>query len=104
MPADLEIALYRVVQESVTNAVRHAHAKRINLMVERTERGLSLSIADDGVGIVDIEAAKRVSHGLAGMSHRVRSVDGTIDIRSTPGVGTRIEVFVPLAAAQPATV
>jgi signal transduction histidine kinase len=99
MPADLEIALYRVVQESVTNAVKHAHAKHIHLTVERTPRGLALSIVDDGVGIADIEAAKKVSHGLAGMSHRVRSVNGTLDIRSAQGAGTRIEVFVPLVAA-----
>jgi signal transduction histidine kinase len=102
MPPDLEIALYRVVQESVTNAIRHSHAKHLNLTVERTARGLSLTVVDDGVGIADVEAAKKVSHGLAGMTHRVRSVDGTINIRSAKGAGTRIEVFVPLAA-QPAT-
>jgi len=102
LPGDLEIALYRVVQEGMTNVVRHARAKRVHVSVERTPRGLLLSIADDGVGIADIEAAKKSSHGLAGMSHRVRSVDGTIDIRSKPGAGTRIEVFVPLSAAQSA--
>jgi signal transduction histidine kinase len=100
MPADLEIALYRVVQESLTNAIRHANAKHIKLSVERTDRGLALSISDDGMGIADIEAAKKISHGLAGMSHRVRSVNGTIEIRSAQGAGTRVEVFVPLAAAQ----
>ena len=99
LPGDLEIAIYRVVQESVTNIVRHAHAKNIFLTVDRTARGLTVCIGDDGTGIADIEAAKRVSHGLAGMSHRVLSIDGTIDIRSTPGHGTRIEVFVPLDAA-----
>ncbi|HLX23529.1 MAG TPA: CHASE3 domain-containing protein [Usitatibacter sp.] len=102
LPSDLEIALYRVIQESLTNAIRHANCKRIDLSVERTDRGLALSIADDGVGIGDIEAAKKVSHGLAGMSHRVRSVNGTIDIRSAKGAGTRVEVFVPLAAETPA--
>jgi len=102
LPADLEIAIYRVVQESVTNIIRHARAKRIALSADRTARGLVLSIADDGIGIADIEAAKRTSHGLAGMTHRVRSVNGTIEIRSAAGTGTRIEVFVPLSAAQPA--
>jgi signal transduction histidine kinase len=96
MPADLEIALYRVVQESVTNIVKHARAKRIDLIVERTPKGLKVVISDDGVGIADLEMAKRMSHGLAGMSHRVRSVHGTFDVRSHPGHGTRVDVFVPL--------
>ena len=96
MPADLEIALYRVVQESVTNVVKHAKAKRIDLTIERAAKGLRMVIADDGVGIQDLEAAKKASHGLAGMIHRIRSVHGTFDVRSHPGHGTRVEVFVPL--------
>jgi len=96
MPGDLEIALYRIVQESVTNIVKHARAKRIDLSVERTSKGLRVEIVDDGIGIADLEMAKKLSHGLAGMSHRVRSVHGTFDIRSRPGHGTRIDVFVPL--------
>jgi signal transduction histidine kinase len=98
LPADLEIALYRLVQESVTNIAKHARAKKMDLNVERTAKGLRVVIADDGVGIADLETAKKLSHGLAGMSHRIRSVHGTFDIRSHPGHGTRIDVFVPLAA------
>jgi len=98
LPADLEIALYRLVQESVTNIVKHARAKKMDLNVERTAKGLRVVIVDDGVGIADLETAKKLSHGLAGMSHRIRSVHGTFDIRSHPGHGTRIDVFVPLAA------
>jgi signal transduction histidine kinase len=98
LPADLEIALYRLVQESITNIVKHAKAKKIDLTVERQAKGLRVTIADDGVGIQDLEAAKRLSHGLAGMSHRIRSVHGTFEIRSHPGHGTRIDVFVPLEA------
>ena len=97
LPGDLEIALYRLVQESVTNVVKHARAQNVNLAVERTAKGLRVSISDDGVGIEDLETAKKLSHGLAGMSHRVRSVNGTFDVRSQPGHGTRVEVFVPLA-------
>ena len=97
LPADLEIALYRLVQESVTNIVKHARAKKMDLLVERTAKGLRVMVADDGVGIADLEHAKKLSHGLAGMSHRIRSVHGTFDIRSHPGHGTRIDAFVPLA-------
>jgi signal transduction histidine kinase len=78
MPADLEIALYRVVQESITNVVKHARAKKVDLIVERTPKGLKVVVSDDGVGIADLETAKKMSHGLAGMSHRVRSVHGSI--------------------------
>jgi signal transduction histidine kinase len=97
LPSDLEIALYRLVQESVNNIVKHAQAKTLDLTLERTDDGLQLAIADDGVGIADLEYAKRLSHGLAGMMHRVRSVGGSFDVRSQLGKGTRIDVFVPLA-------
>jgi signal transduction histidine kinase len=102
LPADLEIALYRLVQESVTNVLKHARAKRMDLTLERIAKGLRVVVADDGVGIADVESAKRASHGLAGMSHRIRSVRGTFDIRSEPGQGTRIDVFVPLEAKKAA--
>lgn len=96
LPADLEIALYRLVQESVNNIVKHAKARALDLALVRTDEGLELTIRDDGVGIADLESAKRLSHGLAGMMHRARSLKGTFDVRSTPGAGTAIEVFVPL--------
>ena len=96
LPTDLEIALYRLVQESVGNVVKHAKAKRLDLVVERTAEGLNLVVGDDGVGIEDLEHAKTISHGLAGMMHRVRSVKGTFDIHTQPNKGTRISVFVPL--------
>jgi signal transduction histidine kinase len=102
LPGDLEIALYRLVQESVTNIVKHARAKKMELTVERTGKGLRVIVADDGIGIADLEMAKKMSHGLAGMSHRIRSVHGTFDIRSYPGHGTRIDVFVPLQAKKAA--
>lgn len=93
---DLEIALYRLVQESVNNIVRHAQAHVLELTLERTADGLTVVIADDGVGIGDLAKAKRLSHGLAGMMHRVRSVGGSFDVHSQSGKGTRIDVFVPL--------
>jgi signal transduction histidine kinase len=96
LSADLEIALYRVVQESVTNIIKHARATLVELTLERTAPGLLLVIADNGVGIGDTGAFKRMSHGLVGMRHRVHSIGGTIDIRGTPGRGTVIAVSVPL--------
>jgi len=100
LPSDMEIALYRLVQEGVGNIVKHSRAKHVELTLERTESGLRLVVADDGVGIADLERAKRSSHGFAGMMHRVRSIAGTFKLKSRPGEGTCIEVFVPLAAAR----
>ena len=64
--------------------------------LERTPEGLRVLLGDDGIGIEDLAKAKCLSHGLAGMMHRVRSLGGTFDVTSAPGRGTRILVFVPL--------
>jgi signal transduction histidine kinase len=93
---DLEIALFRLVQESIANVVEHAHAKNVELRVEREEGGLSLCVSDDGVGIADVHAARDLSRGLAGMVNRVRSLQGTFDLDTRPQAGTRIRIFVPL--------
>lgn len=96
LPPDLEIALYRVVQDGLLNVVKHAHARSFELELRRTAEGLEMTIGDDGVGIDDVERAMRLSHGLAGMVHRVRSLEGTFDVDSSAGGGTRIRIFVPL--------
>ena len=98
LPPDLEIALYRLVQEAVTNAVRHSKAAHLDLTLERTPRGVHMTVSDDGIGIENLEAAKKAAHGIAGMNHRLRSINGTLDVHSLSGKGTRVEMFVPLAA------
>jgi signal transduction histidine kinase len=95
---DLEIALYRLVQGAVSNVVRHAQAAHLDLTLERTPAGVHMTVSDDGVGITDLVAAMNTSHGLAAMSHRVRSANGTFKVHSLSGKGTRVEMFVPLAA------
>jgi signal transduction histidine kinase len=92
---DLEITLYRLVQDMVRNVVQHSKARGLEIELKPVEGGLSLCIKDDGVGIDDVEEALR-SHGFSGMQHRVKSLSGTFDIVSAPGKGTKIEVFVPL--------
>ncbi len=96
LPPDLEIACFRLVQEGLANVVRHSRAKHLDVTVERTRDGLHMTISDDGIGIADLAAAKRLSHGLAGMSQRARSLNGRFEVKSLPGKGTRLEVFVPL--------
>ena len=98
LPSDLEIALYRVVQESVSNIIRHANARNVELVVERTPTGLRVAISDDGVGIEDLERARKQSNGLVGMAQRMRAINGTLDVSSSAGKGTRVEAFLPIAA------
>ena len=98
LPADLEIALYRLMQESLSNVVRHSKAKRAVVTLERKPDGLLLQVSDDGVGIQDLEAARRLSYGLVGMRQRVRAMGGTFDVESAPGKGTRVRAFVPRPA------
>lgn len=102
IPQALAIALFRVGQESLTNIIRHAKARRVELSFEVGPTGYHLSIGDDGVGM-DPERA-RSSHGLSGMRHRVVSLNGSFEIQSTPGKGTRLDVQVPFASPAPASV
>jgi signal transduction histidine kinase len=99
MSPDLEIALYRIVQESVLNAVRHSKATLVELLVERTGDGVRIAVTDNGVGIPDLDRAKTQSHGLVGMTHRMRAINGTLDISSRKGEGTNIVAFLPLEVA-----
>ena len=96
LPPDLEIALYRLVQEAVTNVVRHSKAGHLDLTLERTPKGIHLTVSDDGVGMENAHAASNLTHGLTGMRHRLRSVGGTLDVHSVSGSGTRVAMFVPL--------
>jgi signal transduction histidine kinase len=92
---DVEIALYRVVQESVTNIVRHASAKRVAVALARTREGIEVTVRDDGVGIPDVESAMRNTYGMGAMRQRLNAVGGRVDIDSTPGSGTCVRAFVP---------
>ena len=95
LPADTEIACFRVVQESITNAVRHAAARRLRVRIARAGRRLTLSIQDDGRGFDPAtldDAAARGHLGVLGMRERIRARGGRFELRSTPGGGTAIEV------------
>jgi signal transduction histidine kinase len=96
LPPEIEIAAFRLAQEAVDNAVRHSRASHIDLTVERANPGLHMTISDDGIGIGDVGAAKRMSRGLAAMHHRVRSLGGALEVHSPSGTGTRIEISIPL--------
>jgi signal transduction histidine kinase len=88
---ELESLLYRVIQEALTNVARHAHAKRVSLVLERFDSQIIAVIEDDGVGF-DTTAAASGRLGLVGMRERVRLVGGEIEIESEPGSGTTVIV------------
>ena len=100
LPAPVETACFRVVQEAITNVLRHAQATRVVVSVRTGDDRIDLSIADDGLGF-DVAAARRGlqggrSLGLLSMEERVSLVGGELAIDSTPGQGTRIHVSCPL--------
>jgi len=105
VPTDLhpEIALclFRIVQESLRNVVRHSHATRVLVKIAATDGELHLQVADQGCGF-DVDAMGRNGLGLVSMRERVKFVGGEIAIRSAPGNGTRIGVRVPCTVAQTA--
>ena len=96
---DVALCLFRVAQEAVTNAVRHARAKAIDVRLSTTTDGVELTVVDDGVGFVAGERA-RSGLGLRSIDERVRLTQGSIRVESQPGFGTRLLVQIPVAALQ----
>jgi two-component system sensor histidine kinase UhpB len=97
LPRQVELVLYRVAQEALTNIARHARATRVEVTLNCSTEHLELFIADDGVGF-DPEAVRRSrarSLGLIGMAERLALIGGTLEIDSAPGKGTRIRARVP---------
>jgi signal transduction histidine kinase len=99
LPADLEIACFRVVQESITNALRHAGAAHIQVRVVRTADRVSLAVHDDGRGFdpAAISRTDLAGHlGIVGMRERVRARAGLFRLTSRPGAGTDVEIDLPV--------
>jgi len=95
-------AVYRALQESLTNIARHSGAKRAWVMLALRDSRLHLEIEDDGRGINLDEIAKPRSLGLKGMRERVHYLGGTLDIERAPRGGTRVKLSVPAEALEPA--
>ncbi|MBI2906577.1 MAG: GAF domain-containing protein [Chloroflexi bacterium] len=95
----VEIALFRITQEAITNIVRHASARRVQVTLEFKERGVAVTIVDDGVGFrpkeVTISQETGRGFGLLGMKERAELLSGNLTIESKEGRGTRIHVEIP---------
>jgi signal transduction histidine kinase len=96
MDSDGSIALYRVMQESLTNVAKYAQASKVVVVLKRERRGVTLRISDDGIGISADATNKAGSYGLVGMRERISLLRGKFALsRRTEEGGTSVEAFIP---------
>ncbi len=102
---DAELAVFRALQEALSNVVRHANAKTVSVQIAVRGRALALVVADDGSGphTTDTALLEREGHmGLTGMRERLAALGGSVRFEGQPGAGARVEVQVPLTAGEAA--
>jgi signal transduction histidine kinase len=98
LPADIEIGVYRIMQEALQNVSAHARAARAVVLITFSTEAVLLDIADDGQGF-DLAAVQKnyIGHlGIMGMQERAESLGGQLAIHTSPGHGTRVELAIPL--------
>lgn len=95
LPSEVETALYRVVQEALTNVVKHAHARQLSVSLTRKDSAVAAVVEDDGAGF-EPSATADSSLGLIGMRERLALLDGRLEIESRKGVGTTLVAEVPV--------
>jgi len=95
-----DLALFRILQEALTNVIRHAGAAMVSISIKHESGGTSMTIADDGIG-VDLRIIENSnSMGLFGMKERARQCNGTLEVKENNPVGTKINVFIPTSTQQ----
>jgi signal transduction histidine kinase len=95
IPPTIERELYFTLREAVLNAVRYSRASELHLSLAQSKKGYEAHLSDDGVGF-DIAAVESTSHyGLKGMRERIHKLGGELTLKSAPGKGTQIEIFIP---------
>ena len=102
LPSDVQLVVYRVAQEAISNAVQHAGAEHVRVRLLRKgpadgPDAVELTVADDGSGFTFDQAARGL--GIAGMRERTLLVGGDVQVESRPDVGTRVSLTVPLDSA-----
>jgi signal transduction histidine kinase len=95
VPAEVETTLYRIIQEALTNVVKHAEAKRVSVLLVRRDGSVTAVVEDDGIGF-DATSTREDGLGLLGMRERVELHDGHLKIEASPGAGTTLVVEMPL--------
>jgi signal transduction histidine kinase len=95
LPEEIETTLYRIVQEALTNIVKHAEAQRVSVLLIRGEATVTVVVEDDGQGF-DLATPREEGLGLLGMRERVELHDGKLTIEASPGSGTTLVAEIPL--------
>jgi signal transduction histidine kinase len=93
---ELSTAVFRIFQETLTNVVRHAHARKVSVNLRKSRNVLTLSVRDDGRGITQKQIAGPTSIGLIGMRERVGLLGGKVSISGAKNRGTLVRVTIPL--------
>jgi PAS domain S-box-containing protein len=97
--AAVSTSIYRMVQELLTNVMRHANAGIVHVHLSEAGGDLRLRVADDGIGIRECDRAKPHSHGLRGIAERAALFAGSVAIEGGPGYGTSVSVNIPMPSA-----
>ena len=96
LPLNIEMALFRILQEALTNVERHARARHVTVQLREQRDGVQLTIKDDGIGFDPKTQSGKTGLGLLSMRERASYAGGTLEITSAPRAGTEIEVRIPL--------
>jgi two-component system sensor histidine kinase UhpB len=100
VPAEVETALFRIAQEALTNAIRHARASSVELRLRRTADLVTLEVRDDGIGLIAVPSPEAGEHlGMFGMRERARLLGGEFHAMPVSPRGTLVKVSIPLAAS-----
>ena len=100
----ISLALFRILQEALTNVIRHANAKTVRITLRYASRGITMIIEDDGVGISQEKIANGKSLGLIGMRERARQINGSIEFSKNTVAGTKIVTLIPTPTHEPALI
>lgn len=92
---DIEFCLYRVAQEALQNVAKHAKASHVAVSYRAEPGAVTLTVADDGVGIPQTGSSQNQSFGMLGMKERVEAVGGRLTVTTAPGQGTTIQAWIP---------
>jgi signal transduction histidine kinase len=94
-----KITVFRIIQESLNNIIKHSQADHVGIHLQYEPKKVRINVRDNGIGfdlnLVQMERTRRPSLGLAGMQERARLLGGTVYIQSRPGYGTEVEVLIP---------
>jgi signal transduction histidine kinase len=99
LPPILENALYRIVQEALTNACKHSKSKKVTVTMTQEGQDVRLEVRDWGIGF-DSKSVEKGHFGLEGIRQRARLLGGRLTIESTPGSGTLVQVVMPIVERQ----